>query len=327
MLISSNLLPIIIAGLINGSFVIPARFVKGFSNERVWLIHCVIGFIIIPWIILALTSSNFLLNYYILPTNLWVFLLISGFVFGLGQVCFSSAIQKIGIALSFTINLGIGVTIGSLFVVFYRTNLLNLQSYLVILAVFLIVLSLIIYYFAGKYTPYTINHKQQTLHYRLGWVLASMTGFASGLQNIAFVIVAFHNQTHINAQDSFWVWPPFLFTAAIPMFIGLWYKKRNTLITQKTTNLQIVKNILLITLMGIFFTGSLALYSRSMSHLASQQQIGWPIFMVLIILTSQTWGWIFKETGHLTPKTKIYKLFSVILLLVAIILLSVISTK
>ncbi len=75
--------------------------------------------------------------------------------------------------------------------------------------------------------------------------------------------------------------------------------------------------------MGFLFTGSLAFYSFAMSHLVHKQQIiGWPIFMLAIILACQLWGFIFGEM----KKAKKNMLFLSISLLIATILLLAIKT-
>ncbi len=65
--------------------------------------------------------------------------------------------------------------------------------------------------------------------------------------------------------------------------------------------------------MGILFTGSLALYSLGMYGVDHKGQvIGWPIFIVLIILSSQLWGWVYKENINTSRKQKYlqYQVFS-----------------
>jgi L-rhamnose-H+ transport protein len=75
--------------------------------------------------------------------------------------------------------------------------------------------------------------------------------------------------------------------------------------------------------MGLFFTGSLALYSGGMNKLTHQQQIiGWPAFMVSIILVSQIWGWLYSEARGIPIKNKFFMGCSVMLLVIAIIILS-----
>lgn len=326
MLLQLKLLPIILAGLMNGSFVIPARYVKNILNEKIWFYHSIIGLAIIPWLLLALILPGIVHNYLSLSTSVMLFLVFSGAVFGLGQVFFAYAIESIGIALSFMINIGIGLTIGSMFVVFYKGDFFTLQGGLVTLAVILILSSLFIHYCSGKYNNTKNINTQKNANYRQGWLLASLTGLTSGLQNITFVIVAFHSATQFNTSDSYWVWPPFLLAAAIPMLLGFLYrvKTHQTYKTSQATKLHSVKNFILIFLMGLFFTGSLALYSDGMSKLDHHQQVvGWPAFMLVIIFTCQLWGWLHRESANTSIKSRVGMLISMLLLIIAIIILAI----
>lgn len=310
----------------NGSFVIPAKYINNFIKEKIWCYHSIIGLAVMPWVILTIMLPGTIGNYLSLQPSILTFLILSGVIFGLGQVFFAYAIDFIGVALSFTINLGLGVTIGSLFVVFYKNTFFTLQDSLVVLAIFFILCSLFIYYHSGKHNNVGKDVPLANIsRYHKGWLLASLTGLTSGLQNITFVIVAFYSQAHFQTSNSFWVWPPFLLAASIPMFIGFLYKiRKNTTPTLPTKKILFAKNILLITLMGLFFTGSLALYSKGMSQLSKVQQIiGWPAFMVSIILASQLWGWIYRESGDVSRKNRFKILGGIILLVAAIIILAI----
>lgn len=324
MLFETGLLLIISAGLINGSFVVPMRYVKNLTNQKVWFFHSLIGLILIPWLLLALLSPSSFGYYPLLQPNSWLLLLLSGLIFGLGQICFAYAIEKIGIALSFTINLGIGITIGSLFVAFYREVFFTAQGLLATIALLLILTSLIINYYAGIKQTQTKVTQPISLPYKVGWLLATIAGLASGLQNIAFVIVAY--QTKLQANDTFWVWPPFLTAAGLFMLGGFGYKLIKTPVSKiyPTPFKTLISNSVLIILMGLFFTGSLVLYSSGMNHLTYREQvIGWPSLMIAIILTTQIWGWIYGETKGLNKQSLFYKLASIILLIIAIAVLSI----
>lgn len=207
-----------------------------------------------------------------------------------------------------------------MFVVFYEAAFFTEKGFLVTLAVLLILSSLIIYYFAGKTSrpskDLNIDHES---HHTKGWILASLTGLTSGLQNITFIIVTFH-ATQFQTMNSFWVWPPFLLAAAIPMFFGFKQKNANSSMSSFLT----AKNSVLIILMGLFFTGSLVFYSLAMNHLNDLEQIiGWPAFMLSIIFASQMWGIIYKEAANSKFKNKLYRFVSLSLLIIAVILLAI----
>jgi L-rhamnose-H+ transport protein len=123
-------------------------------------------------------------------------------------------------------------------------------------------------------------------------MLAGIAGVTSGLQNMVFIVVMQHNEATLAQVNSFWVWPPFLLAAALPMFIGFWYQARHH---HKAIHWFRLKDLALVVLMGLLFTGSLVLYSTGMSKLGQQDVIGWPTFMIAIILTSQLWNQRYKE--------------------------------
>jgi L-rhamnose-H+ transport protein len=322
---TATILPIIIAGLMNGSFVIPAKFIKN-SSEKIWFYHGIIGLTLIPWIILAFVSPSSFSFYLQLPYAILFFILANGIVFGLGQIWFAKAIELLGVALSFSINLGIGLIIGSMFVIFYKGVFLTKQGFLVTLSISLILSSLILYYCADnhKQTEKSSEDNHKKFNYIKGWILASLAGLTSGLQNITFFLVIFHVSTKFRSTGFFWIWPPFLLTAAITMIIGFRRKANRSSMIQTTPTIFNIKDLFLITLMGLFFTGSLAFYSDGMSKLTNQQQIiGWPVFMVSIIFASQVWGLLFKEFTNSTLKNKLFRLSGLLLLIIAVSIFSI----
>lgn len=319
-MLTASLIVLIAGGLVNGSFVIPARYIKA-TGEKVWLYHSIIGVILIPWIFLFAVSGG-AGNYFLLKMSEILFLIAGGLVFGCGQLCFAQAIDKIGIALSFTINIGLGVTIGSLFVALEKGVLFSRDGFLVTLAVCLILVALVLYYFAGRNRVASRAHDRS---YHLGWGLSILAGFASGLQNIVFVMVAFESASAIKTSNSFWVWPLFLLAAAIPMFFGFMYRLRKNRAAIPVCRIFDLswRSVLLVVVMGLFFSGSLVLYSKGMSQLSQGQQIiGWPMFMVAIILTSQFWGVVYR-TAQSNITSKVLQLISVVLLISAIVILAI----
>ncbi len=322
MMIHNSIVAIILAGIMNGSFIIPSRYTRNLNSEQVWLIHSSVGLLIIPLVILFISPN--ILNAYLSETHSSILiLLICGLLFGVGQILFSKSINLIGIGLSFAINLGLGVAIGSLYVVICHGLLFTKHGAMVSFSIILILLALYINYVSSKASNIeTKSHEKKRYH--LGWLFALLTGLTSGIQNIAFVIVAFNPNHHLVNLNPFWVWPLFLISASIPMMIGfsISIKMKNNYHTKKLS--YDTKNLLLITMMGILFTGSLYFYSTGMQSLnAISRVIGWPSFMVAIILSSQVWGIIHKDKTIIKNRKNIfYKIISIGFLIASILILS-----
>ncbi len=129
----NTLWPIVIAGLMNGSFVIPSKYVSRLSTDETWFYHSIIGLIILPWLMLSVVAPEALMAYSAFPYTLCIVIVLTGAIFGGGQICFMMAIKRIGLGASFAVNLGIGTIIGSLFVVYYKKMLLTQHGFFVIL--------------------------------------------------------------------------------------------------------------------------------------------------------------------------------------------------
>jgi L-rhamnose-H+ transport protein len=319
-LFETSFIIILLAGVMNGSFAIPMKFISGLVGERIWQYHSIGGLIILPWIFLAFISPKAIHHYALIPPSIWCLIISSGLIFGVGQMCFSYAIERAGVALSFATNLGVGVVIGSLFVVFYKHLFFTYHGLLVVVAVLLIVLGLIMYFFSSRGRAKTSSGN---ITFLSAWLLAACAGTASGLQNIAFIVPITNEQSLFTNENTFWVWPPFLLAASLPMVIGFGSK-----IKQRYQGAHFIKQafqakqLLLIIMMDLLFAGSLALYSLGVDGLLHTQLIvAWPMFMVTIILTTQAWGGLFDKHHH-DKKSRTYKRLSITFLVIAIVLLS-----
>ena len=310
------LLLIILGGIMNGSFAIPIHYLKTMTIESVWFFHSIIGLFLISWLLFFIMMPSQFSHYRSLSLLSLLWMLGGGFIFGLGQLCFARAISSIGIALSFSINLGLSVVIGSLYTISLKKSLLTSHSAFVVLSILLILIGLIYYYLS-------VRHKSRLQHTNMlkrGCLLAVFAGVASGLQNIAFVVVSFHSTSDFPTQTSYWFWPPFFSIAAMVMLIGF---KKQISVRVKLPTAPSSHGILLIIVMGLLFTGSIACYSFAMSHTTHVGKIvGWPLFMVSIILTSQFWGVKFREFNFENKRTRWRVFMSIGSMLLAILILA-----
>lgn len=318
-----ELLLIVFAGIANASFIIPRKLIKSISNEKVWVLHSILGLICLPWIFMFFLFPFSLNLYFSLSIKSFLILIFGGIIFGLGQICFAYAMDAIGIALSFAINLGVGVTVGSLLIVLGKGLFFTKHGALVSLSVLMIIFALMLNYLSSYRHKKIILQKNDELTNRnknsqkLGWLLASLAGLASGFQNVVFVYLL-STSVQFHEINSFWVWPPFLFFAAVPMIIGFSLKKKLT----KNHGIQWT-HFSLVLGMGFLFTGSLALYSEGMTLIGPQLQIlGWPTLMVSIVLFSQLWGWIFRESFPTNKKEIAYQFFSLFFMILSFFLIN-----
>ena len=102
----------IFAGIINGSFPLFVKHMDKWKFENIWLQFAIWTFLIVPWFFAIILVPQIFTVYAHIPIGLLLMMVIFGFLFGAGQVCFMFAMSMIGIGLAFVINIGLGVAIG-----------------------------------------------------------------------------------------------------------------------------------------------------------------------------------------------------------------------
>lgn len=334
------ILLIIFASIINGSFALPTKHVPKWQFENIWLNFAIWGFIILPWLIALYLEPRILQIYAIVPLNLSLMLVIGGCIFGISQICFALAMNIIGIGLGFAINLGISIGLGFALplIIQYPQKILTPFGFITLTGTTLAIIGLIISNHAGLLRD---RHKLQTApleqhqtkgkHF-LGVFLAIIAGLGSAGQNFTFSYTyPIQNlATSIGAGDfaaANIIWPGFLLSAGIPYLLYMLYLhfKNSSFTSYQQKN--IGKYYLFALIMAIFSYGSLLIYCKASQLIgALGPMIGWPMFMVLIILISSFWGWRYQEWRDCGEQAKNAMKLGIGFLVTAVIVLGYSST-
>jgi L-rhamnose-H+ transport protein len=304
------------AGGINGSYAIPTKYIKRWSFESTWLVFSLMTFVLGPWLFLYAYSQNGWLGL----LQLWRAVSFShlsqlftgGFLFGCGQIGFAWALKRIGMGLAFVINIGLSVVLGSFLPLFlHHTGFTWIPLGFTLLGVMIILLGLGISYRAGesrKSSDGAVVDNRKAYIY--GVLSAVVAGLGSAGQNFTFALnhdalmgyaqlVGFSTLAAKTA-----VWPFFLTFSFIPYASYMLYLNvKNRSFHEYVTAEK--RYYFYSVLMMLGWYGSLILYSYAVMEVG---QLGtvviWPLFMSMIILTSNFWGWCFGEWRDASLKTK-----------------------
>ena len=75
--ILTALLFILVAGIINGSFALPTKYITKWKFENIWLQYALWAFVILPWVIIFLLVPNVFDIYGAASANMmWIMLLV-----------------------------------------------------------------------------------------------------------------------------------------------------------------------------------------------------------------------------------------------------------
>lgn len=104
----------IFAGLMLGLYALPEKFTKDFKYENTWSIFFLLTMFIVP-IIASLTLINGFGDIFgNMPTSIWIKMGLTSFLWGIGVMMWSKAINHIGLSLGFSLFIGTIILVGSL---------------------------------------------------------------------------------------------------------------------------------------------------------------------------------------------------------------------
>ncbi len=326
-----------IAGIANGSFALPTKKIKKWNFEQIWLNYSFWAFVVFPWAFILFLAPEALTIYRSMSLYQWLIIIIGGALFGVGQVCFARALTMIGLSLGFVINIGLGTALGFLLplVVFHPEKILSLFGLVTLIGTLIILFGLFLSYQAGNEREAHAKLKNSQMssgNYNLGVILAVIAGVFSADQNFTFAAtnsiqqLAIHNGLS-SLASAIIIWPIFLLSAFIPYALYMLLLHFRNKSSANYLRPQSVSNIIASIFMGIFWFCSLTLYSKASSLIGSLGPvIAWPLFMVVIILTSNFWGWHFQEWSASSQRVRLKALLSILILIIAVIVLGYSAT-
>ena len=304
------------AGGINGSYAIPTRYVKRWSFESTWLVFSLMTFVLGPWLFLYGFSTNgwqgLVHLWRVVSFSHLVQLFVGGLLFGCGQIGFAWALKRIGMGLAFVINIGLSVVLGSFLPLFLRhTSLAWSAVGFTLLGVIIILLGLVVSYHAGKSRKCAdstgLDNRKA---YFYGVLAAVLAGLGSAGQNFTFALnhdalmgyATLVGFSPLAAKTA--VWPFFLTFSFIPYALYMLYLNvKNKSFHEYVTAEKRYYFYSILMMLGWY--GSLILYSSAVMEVGKLGAVViWPLFMSMIILTSNFWGWCFGEWRHASPQTK-----------------------
>jgi L-rhamnose-H+ transport protein len=321
---------LIVAGVMNASFALPMKFVRSWAWENTWLLWSIFALLVFPAALAFSTIPSFA---GVLQANGGIVLLVAlcGAAWGVAQVLFGLALDKIGIALTFSIVLGLSAAMGSLIplIRLHSDRLFTHGGFMSLAGIALVLAGVAASAVAG-----TIRDRgKQTATAKngaagVGLLMAIVSGVCASMMNVGFAYGApLAAAAGAHGANSLWVtdaiWVPLLVGGAMPNVLYCIYllAKRET--AANYTPPSFVRNLPLACAMGILWFGSSVLYGISTVFLGELGPVvGWPLFMSLIVIVATLLGlWTGEWRGAAKSAFRVQG-FAVALLVAAVIVLS-----
>lgn len=294
----------LIGGVMNGSYPAPKNYCKTWQDGHIWSVFSLFSFLLIP-LALILCNSH-VLN--LLSNKALEILIFSGFIFSLGMACFTFSLKKIGLGPSFSLNIILGTSLGTLtpLFVFHSNECLSNYALLSYCGVLLFILSITFLYRSISSNPHIIQKKEKVY----GVVLGALSGILTSAQSFAYNY-AINELGHGGLSqilNKLVIWGIF-FISCFPLFFLIhlikYREKINIFNKFKAHNLKLVG-----AMSGLYYL-SIVLFSWATNYISVP--VAWPIFMTSIVLTTNFWSTKLHEL-HGVKKKYYIAYFSTILI-------------
>lgn len=294
---ASGFLLLVLAGAMNGSFTLPMKFTRRWAWENTWFVWTIFALLIFPPL-LTLTTVPALGSVYHQASSgvLWT-VIACGAGWGVSQVFLGLAVDAIGMALSFSVILGLSAAIGSVvpLVQFHSNQMLTAAGLWVLAGVVLVLIGVGVCAIAGRRREAAIGQAPAKVSVTMGLLFSTISGIGSALVNLGLtfghpLLVLAQNAGASPAASPNAVWMPLMVAGGIPNLIYCLH-----LLRKNHTGSRFVQSSaghsFLAALMAFFWFASTVIYGIAAGMLGDLGTVlGWPLFMSLIVITASLWG-------------------------------------
>jgi L-rhamnose-H+ transport protein len=300
MLLLTGCLLVLLAGLLQGSFILPMTLVKQWAWEHTWATFSLLGMFIFNWIIIFVMVPNILSIYGAAPARDLAFLALFGIAWGWGAVLFGLGMDRLGMALGYPIIMGLIASLGALIplLVFFPHSLFTIKGLVLSAGTTLVILGIVLCSIGGsrKAPAETRSSTENSRSFKIGLVLAIFAGTLSCLPNIGMAFAG--KLTHVaemlgvsQSSSGNTVWA-LLFTMGFAVNLGYClYLMASEHTLQQYWNRETPRNISLSAAMALMWIGSFYLYGAGAARLGRWGAVvGWPLFISVSIVVGNLWG-------------------------------------
>ncbi len=291
---------VLLAAVLQGTFVLPMTLVRQWSWEHAWATFSLLGMLIFNWIITLLFVPNIFAVYAASPARDLTVLALFGLGWGVGAVLFGLGMDRLGMALGYPIIMGLIASLGALIplLVFFPQTLFTTKGLVLLAGTALVIFGIVLCSVGGSRRAPS-EGKSVTTHsgaFKGGLVIAILAGILSCLPNVGMAFggnvissaVAL-GVSQVSSGNTVWA---LLFTlgcvANLAYCLYLMISKRTL---GQYWNRETPRNLGLSALMALMWIGSFYLYGAGAARLGRWGAVvGWQLFISLSIVVGNLWG-------------------------------------
>jgi L-rhamnose-H+ transport protein len=290
---------VLLAALLQGTFVFPMTMVRQWSWEHTWATFSLLGMLIFNWAITLLLVPNIFAVYSASPARDLGILALFGLGWGVGAVLFGLGMERLGMALGYPIIMGLIASLGALIplLVFFPQTLFSSKGLVLLGGTALVIFGITLCSKAGSgRAPETKSSAAGSSTFRIGLAIAIFAGILSCLPNVGMTfgsnVIRSAGSLGVSAASSGnTVWALLFTLGCVANLAYCAYLMISKQTLGQYFNREAPRNLGLSAAMALMWIGSFYLYGAGAAKLGRWGAIaGWPLFISLSIVVGNLWG-------------------------------------
>jgi L-rhamnose-H+ transport protein len=296
---------VFVAGLFQGSFMLPMKFTRRWAWENSWLVFSCAAYLIWPWLLAFITVPH--IGEVIATTSGRSLTLIGlcGLGWGLGALTFGLGVDRLGLALGFSVIVGLAASAGALIpmMVLWPEKLVQRTGLLMIAALVLVLVGIALCALAGKLRDIGGSTPGESItgSYAFGLAICIASGLLSACGNLGLIFghevverAMKLGAAESMAGNSLWALitlPLFLCSTTYCVWLLTQRRTANLFFRPETRHYWV-----LVALMGVVWIAGYACYAPGARRLGSLgASVGWSIMLSVMVITANLWGFLTGE--------------------------------
>jgi len=287
-----------LAGAMNGSFALPMKFTRKWAWENTWAIWTIFALFVFPLLLAYSTVPQIGSAYAQAGAEVVLIVAACGAGWGIAQVLFGLAVEAIGIALTFSVVLGLSAAVGSLIplVRLHPDKVVSSTGLAAISGIALVLIGVSICAVAGRRREAALGATRGRTPVARGLVFCVLSGLTAALMNFGLAFGSpILEAAQKNGAPKLWssnaVFLPLMLAGGVPNLAYCIYLMRKNKTGNRFGEAGSGSHWFLAALMAISWFGSTILYGASTTTLGPLGAVlAWPLFMSLIVITAAICG-------------------------------------
>jgi len=289
---------LLLAGAMNGSFTLPMKFTRKWAWENTWAVWTILALFVFPLLLAYSTVPQLSSAYTQAGAGVVLMVAACGAGWGIAQVLFGLAVEAIGIALTFSVVLGLSAAVGSLIplVRLHPDKVVSSAGLAVISGVALVLIGVSICALAGRRREAALGATRARTSIAKGLVFCALSGLTAALMNFGLAFGSpILEAAQKNGAPKLWssnaAFLPLMLAGGVPNLAYCVYLMRKNNTRNRFREAGSGSHWFLAALMATSWFGSTILYGASTTTLGQLGTVlAWPLFMSLIVITAAICG-------------------------------------